>query len=129
MGRTADISRLWGIGLILACLALGLRLVVPAGFMPGVGVDGRAALVICTAGPGDAPGKTDKEQGRHAGDQSSVCAFAGQGAAPAPEMLAAPQAAFVGYAPAPRPRFADVAPGRGLPAPPPPSRGPPLQLA
>ena len=61
--------------LLAALLALSVRALVPAGFMPGMH-DGRVTLEICT-GQGllkvDAGGKPAKETGT----TSPVCAFAG----------------------------------------------------
>ena len=116
--------RRWAVG--LALLALFLQGVTPTGFMLAR-EDGRATIAICT-GHGAAysladlaghPAKPPKSK------PDAPCAFAGHGTA-----AAAPIAALVA-GPIARPisapvvaRF-DLAPGRGLAAPPPPSQGPP----
>jgi hypothetical protein len=110
----------------LALLALFLQGVAPAGFMLAR-EDGRATIAICT-GHGAAhsladlaghPAKAPKSK------PDAPCAFAGHGvAASAP--IAALIASPIGRPSAPlvAARF-DLAPGRGLAAPPPPSQGPP----
>lgn len=116
------IERWRGLGLILACFAVSLRLVVPAGFMPGVTADGRMGLVIC--GPQSAsphqqqPGEAPREQ---------PCASAGVAAAPPVETASAVRTEAFLYAPVVFQTWRDLAPGRGLPAPPPPAIGPPLR--
>lgn len=128
MGGSQTIGRAWALGLILACFALGLRLVVPAGFMAGVDADGRPTLVICTAGPGQPAGGHD-DHGAPDPDDTAACAFAGAVAGPAPDASSLLTATLAAYVPVAQPLARDLAPGRGLAAPPPPLRGPPLQHA
>lgn len=112
----------------LAALALLVQVLVPRGFMVGrdAGVPG---LVVCTGhgplfGPADhgQPGKAPKST------VDAPCGFAAHGAAAGPPALTlivgAPFAAEakIGV------RIFDLAPGRGLAAPPPPSHAPPAQL-
>jgi hypothetical protein len=120
-------------------LALAMRLLVPTGFMWEAGASGGAQLVPCS---GMAPASGDPSmQGMHhmamagqghekdseGGDNSSrECAFSGLGG---PLDLANP---FVAPAALPLVAIAlpvlvaeALTPGRGLAAPPPPSRGPP----
>jgi hypothetical protein len=116
--------RRWAVG--LALLTLLLQGLTPAGFMLAR-QDGRATIAICTGhGPATSvidvaghPSKPAKSQ------PDTPCAFAGHGmvtATPIAARLATPIAAPI--TPAAPPRF-DLAPGRGLAAPPPPSQGPP----
>jgi hypothetical protein len=131
MSRSAStIATLRTRGLLLfALLAFGVRLLVPFGFMPHAD-EGGYRITLCT-GEGmvsawvDAdgklhPGKKDPSQ---RGDQK--CAFSALAGAPAmPEQPATEPVAVEPEAIA----FAEqrqVAVGRGLAAPPPPSTGPP----
>jgi hypothetical protein len=120
-----------GIACALLALALLLRLVVPAGWMPAAG--GGYAITLCT-GAGvsrawvDAEGKVHKgEPGKAAPDHQ--CVFAGFSAAldapPLAGALLAPLAAVEALPPLAR---SAVAIGRGLAAPPPPATGPPASL-
>jgi len=121
--------------LVLATLAIALKIMIPAGFMPGVDQSGGLpfALVICT-GDGlkvvdqlPASQKTDEHGGKSAHD--APCPFAAQGAAtPAPAMIVVAQAQLVAYAEPLTPVARTAAPGRGLAAPPPPPTGPPIAL-
>jgi hypothetical protein len=119
-----QIARRWAVG--LALVALFLNGATPAGFMLAR-QDGRATITICT-GHGAAlsiadlaghPGKSPQSK------PDAPCAFAGHGAVVSPP-LAALIAIPTGRLSAPlvAARF-DLAPGRGLAAPPPPSQGPP----
>ena len=108
-----------------AAICLVVSMLVPAGFMVAQTAAG-PSIVICT-GHGvwtpasdnhGAPAKAPA--GEHA-----VCAFADHGGAMlGPQVLAlAPQLAV--YDPPRSAAVADIAPGLGLAAPPPPSQGPP----
>jgi hypothetical protein len=120
MGRGA---RLWAVG--LALLALVLQGLTPPGFMMARAAGG-ATIAICT-GHGAA---TLADLGGHPAKQApsrpdAPCAFAGHGLAAAPPLatlIAAPIAAPATPVVVAR---LDLAPGRGLAAPPPPSQGPP----
>lgn len=115
-----------GLALALAVLAISLRALVPAGYMPSGGAQG-PMLVICTSEgakvvSGHDPGvPQDGSQAAH----GEHCVFAGGAVVAPPVVLATAVAAFApaeSLAPAiPR----DVVPGRGLAAPPPPATGPP----
>lgn len=112
---------------VLALLAVALKFLVPAGFMPGTSL--AAPIVLC---PGQGPMMAMDHGGHHepakAPDKGAdhSCAFAGLGlatfAAPlggselAPIAVATIAAATSSWA---------VAPGLGLAAPPPPSHAPP----
>jgi hypothetical protein len=132
----------WRLGLAALLLALAMRLLVPTGFMWEAGTSGGAQLVPCS---GMAPSSGDPsmhgmhhmamagpshEKGSESGDNSSrECAFAGLGG---PLDLANP---FVAPATLPLAAVAlpvfvaqTLTPGRGLAAPPPPSRGPPATV-
>ena len=116
----------------LAVLALLFQVFLPQGLMIASQGD-KAVITICTGhGPMQVQAPDDASSKKApAGKTSSdtPCAFAGH-APPVPVPVAAPLAE-----PAPQlsaeasPRFASTpAPGRGLAAPPPPSRGPPVSL-
>lgn len=134
------------ISLTLAMLAVALKVLVPGGFMAAAPAANALpfALVICTGqGPMTlASGEVLADQGKAPGGKApsgktpdgktghdSPCAFAGHGAGVAPPSLIATAAVtFVAYrAPQQRP-LTDLAPGRGLAAPPLPARGPPILL-
>jgi hypothetical protein len=116
--------RLWAVG--AALLALLLQGLTPPGFMVAR-QGGQAVIAICT-GHGAAQSIIDLSGHPSKPAQSkpdAPCAFAGHGvvtAAPIAALLASPIARL--SAPPPLARF-DLAPGRGLAAPPPPSQGPP----
>ncbi len=122
-------GRFTGLGALIALLALAMTILSPPGFMTAASRAG-PTIVICT-GHGPAPllggggsGGADRHSGHHSG-QGGVCAFAGHGLAAAPPPLAMASAAAFAPATPVRLAMADLAPGRGLAAPPPPSRGPP----
>jgi hypothetical protein len=125
MGLARIRSGAWrGVLMTLAVLAVALRIAVPQGVMVSAPSQSGVQLVICTgAGPLKLAPHAPADTPRHEG----ACAFAAHGAtappAPAPQVEAASYARFVQPAPA---VHADLAPGRGLAAPPPPSLGPPL---
>ncbi|MCK5909281.1 MAG: hypothetical protein KAG62_04970 [Caulobacter sp.] len=116
-------------------LAVTLKIMVPAGFMPDAQPRNGLpfALVLCTGDgaklvqPGETlAGHSDKDD-KSAHD--APCPFASQGAAaPPPSPFTATKIAFVAYAPIEPTRVIHLAPGRGLAAPPLPARGPPSQL-
>jgi hypothetical protein len=122
----ADIrsSALRGVLLTLAVMALVMRVAIPQGFMTTPSAQGGLELVICT---GHGPLKSDPSAPAEKSKPDSACAFAGHGAgaAPGPSPLIE-AAAFPVVRAQPRAIPADLAPGRGLAAPPPPSLGPPL---
>jgi len=124
------------IGVLLAALALLVRLIVPAGFMPAASASGTPTLVICTGqgqmampmptGMHMAGMEHGKAPADHDGDMASHgCFLAAVGGAidiaaplasiPLPFIVAAEPVvhAFV------------ARPGLGLAAPPPPKTGPP----
>lgn len=116
---------------MLAMVALGLKILIPPGYMaaPPQAEGPGFSLVLCTAqgmvdmsATGDAPAPEDDDDGaRH-----SPCVFAGHSVAAAPPSLLSAQSAEFQPVTAPRPDLSDdIAPGRGLAAPPPPARGPP----
>lgn len=122
--------------LMLAALAIALKVLVPTGFMTAAPTGGLPfALVICTAQgavtlqPGEALGANDHGAPAGKTGHDSPCAFAGHGlGAPPPNLTDSVQVAFVAYR-APEPRsLTGLAPGRGLAAPPLPARGPPTLL-
>lgn len=115
-----------GASVALALIALALQILVPPGFMVSSGPT--PTVVICTghgsiSGPLDDHGqqnKTPKDKSDHA------CPFAGHGGAPlAPSLQSAAIGLSVVDVARPTGKLADLAPGRGLAAPPPPSHAPP----
>ncbi len=129
MRRAAPRSgRSAALGAVLALLALAMNLISPPGFMTASGPAG-PTIVICTGhGPATAP-RQGGEPGHHPGhrsDRGGACAFAGHGLAGAPPTAGAASTAGFTAAPPAAAAIADLAPGRGLAAPPPPPRGPPI---
>jgi hypothetical protein len=118
-----------GLGAILALIALVFQVAAPPGFMVSPSSDG-PAIVICTGhGPLTLDARTGVPAHKPAkAAHDGVCAFAGHGVAVSPPALAfLGRADFTPSTIAPSKR-ADLAPGRGLAAPPPPSQAPPLVL-
>jgi hypothetical protein len=129
MIRGAIRSVAWrGVALTLIVMALALRIAVPQGVMADAAAGG-FALVICT---GHGPLVVDQPSSPKAPAQKSadgLCAFAVTGAAAPPPALVALANTAALYVQAPLNVHAlDLAPGRGLAAPPPPSQGPPVLL-
>jgi hypothetical protein len=125
---TAGLRRVW---LTLAALAILMKILVPPGFMAGGPTS--FPLVLCTgeaAMAADAAMPPHGEQ-EHTPDKDvhhAPCVFAGHGlGVPLPSAIQAGGAEFVGFAARPRAFVADLAPGRGLAAPPPFPTGPPIQ--
>ncbi len=123
--RIIAIERRWFIA--LAALALTVQFLVPQGYM--VSADrGSPGLVICT---GHGPLRLfDKHQtpGKSPKSSDAPCAFAAHATAtppPAAATLMTVSFEYVGRAVTPT---FDLAPGRGLAAPPPPSHAPPATL-
>ncbi len=121
--------------LVLATLAIALKIMIPAGFMPGIEPrDGLGfAIVLCTGDgarmvdPGHGLDGHQDERGKPAHDVP--CPFAAQGAAvPPPVVAAVGEAVTVAYLEPIAPPARAIAPGRGLAAPPPPPTGPPSVL-
>lgn len=121
--------------LVLACLALAMRIAAPQGYMPALAdAEGGAPIVLCTSqglvavSPDGAGGPTDPADGEPGRPgHEGPCAFAALGPA-----LSAPPAGQIeapaDLAPAPGPAWSLAeGPGPGLLAPPPPQTGPPLR--
>lgn len=123
--------------LVLATLAIALKIMIPAGFMPGAEPRNGLpfALVLCTGDgaklvqPGEGLDAREGDVHDQKTSHDAPCAFAGQGAAaPPPTLASIGDVQFVAYV-APVPSLArTVHPGRGLAAPPPPQTGPPSVL-
>jgi hypothetical protein len=117
--------------LLLLVAALLVRSIAPDGWMPVVNAAGGIEITVCNGtGPDDAmilspdgklhhkvPGKS--QPGDHA------CAFSGLGIADAPPPVIALVAPIASHDAAPALGSIQIAPGRGLAAPPPPATGPP----
>jgi hypothetical protein len=121
-------GRVAGIGALLAFLALFVAVVTPPGFM-AASRGSVPAIVICTGHgpavlPGDAGGGLVHRSGKSGHD--GACAFAGHGLTTSPPVLAVIDKAAFAHIADPDAALADLAPGRGLAAPPPPSQGPPV---
>jgi hypothetical protein len=130
--RSTDWRR---ISLMLAALAIVMKVLIPPGFMTAASASGGFPLVLCTGhGPvtldSPVPGHPAKQVPADKPSHDPPCVFAGHGvAAAAPSQLNVAPVEFVAYAEAPRVgRPSDLAPGRGLAAPPLPARGPPSLL-
>lgn len=122
--------------LTLACLAVALKVMIPAGFMAGPSTnDLPFALVLCTSqgamvvAPGEAlAGHADRDKAPADASHDSPCAFAGHGVVAAPPALSdAGAVEFVAYAHRPASAAPELIPGRGLTGPPLPARGPPTR--
>jgi hypothetical protein len=124
--------------MVLAALALAIKVMIPAGFMtaPRSADELPFTLVLCTAQGAvtvqadDLATQThdDQDSGKRAA-HDSPCAFAGHGAgAPPPNLLDARDVEFVAYLAPAAVQVVHRAPGRGLAAPPLPARGPPALL-
>jgi len=129
-GRGHHNKTAWrGAFLTLALLALVMKLAVPAGFMVAAPGDGRGFnLVICTGHGPLIAGQPDHKGGESKSKTDAPCAFAGHAAPPIPTLGAPLVSSAHGQAAALAPPLVDLIPGRGLAAPPPPSRGPPARL-
>ena len=118
------------VALTLTAFALALRVLIPAGFMVDTRQGAPAGLVICTGhGPLIIDGKGDpKAPAKKGGDP--LCPFAGFGASPlsAPLSVGPAEPLSVAVDAALGALAADLAPGRGLAAPPPQSHAPPASL-
>lgn len=120
--------------MVLATLAIALRIMIPTGFMPSFEPRNGLpfAMVLCTGQgakivlPGETLGTGEDHDRGGKSDHAAPCGFAAQGAAVAPPVVAEmAERASLTYAPPPIARTPCVTPGRGLAAPPPPPRGPP----
>jgi hypothetical protein len=114
------------IALTLLALALAVRVLVPAGWMPAA--KGGFAITVCTgsemqSGWIDAEGKLHKQAPDQGGGEH--CAFAGLGAPMLAGDVPAPLMLPVRGGDAPATQLARIAIGQGLAAPPPPATGPP----
>lgn len=116
--------------LALVALALAARILVPAGWMPSAD-SGMPTITLCT-GSGmvtawiDADGKIHKSAPESGGKASGACVFAFLGLALTGIALGFALAWFHHRLPTRRLAEGFAAVGRGLAAPPPPARGPPL---
>ena len=118
-----------GAAFLLALTALLINILVPPGFMTAASGQG-PALVICS-GHGPVSVAPDDLAGTHKSPKSkpdAPCTFAGHGVATAPALAIAAAVQVFSSVPDVAPVLADLTPGRGLAAPPPPSQAPPINL-
>ena len=113
----------------LALLAMGLRALVPSGYMLAPTAPGVLSVAICTshgaaAAPIDLNGKSGERDGRKAHDAPCAFAAAAHLAEPSSATLPAPflRVDFVGG------REAASTPAAASAAPPPPATGPPALI-
>jgi hypothetical protein len=128
MSRTNQREQVWSsVGQALAALALLLMVLVPQGTMLARSGD-QVLIVICSghgpitvqAPPGARKAPADKKA------PDAPCAFAGHApSVPVPVMARLAEPSPSPYLEARSDPASSPAPGRGLAAPPPPSRGPP----
>lgn len=115
--------------MVLLALALAVRVLVPAGWMPAQGQG--MAITLCSGSGAetawvDAEGKIHKQNPAQGSMADHPCAFSGTGAPMLGGDVSAPPLAIL----APRDEIASLAQapaaiGQGLAAPPPPATGPP----
>jgi len=129
-------------GLVALLLALAMRLLVPTGFMWDPAAGGAARLVPCSGmAPmpstpvahdmhGMAMAGPSHEKGHEGGDASNrECAFSALGGAlDLADPFVAPATPLLAATALPSLIVRAITPGRGLAAPPPPSRGPPATV-
>lgn len=111
----------------LALLALALKVLCPPGVMVAE-TRGPTPFVICTGhGPLDLSRSSDHPHGGKA-SLDAPCVFSGGASAAPPTAPLVPSSTAYVYSPARIGGSADLVPGRGLAAPPPPSHGPPRSV-
>ena len=119
-----------GVVLTLALLALALKIVVPPGYMVGAATNSLPfTIVICTAQGAVAVDPGGSHEGDEASKHEAPCVFAGHGLGaepPAPSSHLLRRSLI--YHPVALLPSCEATPGRGLCAPPPPARGPPLSI-
>lgn len=119
-----------GVVLTLALLALAFKIAIPPGYMVAAATNSLPfAIVICTAQGAVVVDPGGSHEDSEASNHDAPCVFAGHGlGAEPPERnshLVRPTLAYHPIAPTPS---CEATPGRGLCAPPPPARGPPLSI-
>lgn len=125
MQQKFGMRRGWSAGFVLALLALLVRAAVPTGFM--VAIDKGPHLVVCTghtvspSNPGPSPHHDQQKPDAPCAFAAAHVAIAGPDLSPSPPRTELATETLTLRAP-------DLAPGRGLAAPPPPSTGPPIRL-
>jgi hypothetical protein len=131
--------------LLLVAVTLAARVLVPAGYMADRGADGSVRLTLCSgvmpakpviahhapdhhaaAGYHAAPAHPDKSD--PPSKEAQPCAFAVAGAAIDTPQADAPLLPATAHLATLTTQRVSLAPGRGLAAPPPPSRGPPVSF-
>lgn len=137
MGGRNLMNAAWvrGLALSLAVMAMALKVMIPAGFMAGPSGPGAAPLVLCTAqgmtvvDPSDLVSHDAKDPAPGKSKSDAPCAFAGHGVSGLlVDPLASASVETVAYLTMLPLTTPEVTPGRGLAAPPPPARGPPLSI-
>jgi hypothetical protein len=112
---------------VLALAAVALKVLIPSGFMVAQ-TRGSFPLVICTGhGPLNLSGRPDPIHGKKS-TSDAPCAFSGHVATTPPTSFVVSAAVGPAYLAPAIDRRGDLAPGRGLAAPPPPSQGPPRSV-
>lgn len=128
MGLGSNRSGGWrGVALTLAAMAVVLKVLIPSGYMVDTRPGAPAGLVICTGHGALVLGGKDGSKAPAQKSSDAPCAFSGVAAPPLLPTLVAAIAephVFV-IQPSDGPQPADLSPGRGLAAPPPPALGPP----
>jgi hypothetical protein len=116
------------VSLTLVIFALAMKVLAPPGFMVAGNV-GAVPLVICTGhGPLVLGGHGEQKAPVHKASDAP-CAFAGSSTPPTPSVAASiAEPIAIVTDPIVGLQGARRAPGRGLAAPPPPPRGPPLSV-
>lgn len=131
--RRAAFTSWTRVAVAVAMLALAVRVLVPAGYMPGgagqpplVLCTGQGAQIVLAAGGEHHGAPSDDHSGQ--GAAHHPCAFASAAHVfAAPDLAPAVLSAWSAQAPDLR-AARIVSPGRGLAAPPPPATGPPLSI-
>ena len=122
LGRTKD-NKFWRRGfVILALIALLIKVIVPPGFM--VGSHHGQSLQICTGH--EAPSNGDDGSQDKSAKHDAPCAFAGHALSFSPPIFdGIPFVQIIAYVLKSSAARQDLVPGRGLAAPPPPAHAPP----
>lgn len=124
MIRVAGITR--SAAILLAALAMAVRIMLPSGYMPGATASGAPTIIICSgSGPLAMSLPMSPDRDHHDHDKAEhPCAFAATAAPAELPAATAPLLALQAEAVVAT-RAITLRPGHGLAAPPPPKTGPP----